>query len=459
MEDLIPMAGADLWYHGTTVLHPAGIGATVLCALALLFLPRHWALVPIVVMACFVSPAQRIVVGPFDLNLLRILVLIGWVRVLARGEVSGFCWKSVDLLIILWAIAGAAAYTLLRMDAAALINRLGWMFDGVGMYFLCRMLLRGWDDVLRLARTFAVLSVPAAAAFVLEWMTGRNIFSVLGGVPEFTVIREGRLRCQGPFPHAIMAGCFWAAALPLMACLWWQGVRERGLALVGAGLALLIVVLTASATPVSAVIFAGVGGAAFVLRAWMGWIRLAVLAALVMLHFVMIAPVWHLIARVSVVSGATGWHRFHLIDRAIENVEEWWLMGTLSTAHWGFGLQDVTNQYILEGVRGGLLTLSLFSLVIILSFRNVGLLWRWDAHDHPRQILAWALGVMLFVHVTSFIGVSYFGQINMLWFLSLAMITSMAAQSQAWRVSAGHAGPPTAAAPWPGLPALRRENG
>jgi hypothetical protein len=142
------------------------------------------------------------------------------------------------------------------------------------------------------------------------------------------------------------------------------------------------------------------------------------------LHLFMNAPVWHLISRVNVIGGSTGWHRFHLIDTAIENVSEWWLFGTQSTAHWGYGLLDVTNQFVLEGVRGGLLTLVMFVAIIALAFQRVGRL-RISAEALPDRypsMLAWGLGVVLFVHVTSFLAVSYFGQIIMVWYMTLGMI-------------------------------------
>jgi hypothetical protein len=65
-------------------------------------------------------------------------------------------------------------------------------------------------------------------------------------------------------------------------------------------------------------------------------------------------------------------------------------------------------------------------LLIALSFRAVGRLWRRCARGDQRA-MAWALGVSLFAHVVSFIGVSYFGQIQVVWFMLLAAITSLAA--------------------------------
>ena len=147
---------------------------------------------------------------------------------------------------------------------------------------------------------------------------------------------------------------------------------------------------------------------------------------LLALQAVMTMPVWHLIHRLSNLGGGgTGYHRYLLIDAFIRRFGEWWFVGTRSTAHWGWGLQDVTNQYVLEGVRGGLLTLILFIVVIVLAFRDVGRLWRVSSRDRYHLALSWGIGVSLFVHCMNFIGVSYFGQMYVTWYLTLAMIGSM----------------------------------
>lgn len=174
------------------------------------------------------------------------------------------------------------------------------------------------------------------------------------------------------------------------------------------------------------VLFGVLGWVCFQQRHFMRRMRWGIVFGLIALHLVMNAPVWHLVARTDIVGGSTGWHRFHLIDQCINRFSEWALLGTTSTAHWGMGLGDVTNQYVLEGVRGGAITLGLFLLIIAVAFRDVGRTWRGWSHNRPSLIMAWALGVCLFVHCMSFIAVSYFGQIIVVWYLVLAMIASLA---------------------------------
>ena len=414
-------------WAGETLLHPVGLVAVVLLGAAMILLPRRYAVIPMILMACFISSRQRLVVLTLDFNLLRIMVLFGWARLLLRGEMGRLHWQPLDTALILWVLASMLTGTIREGSIPALVNRLGTGFDTAGMYFLFRALIRDWRDLRTVVIGFVVISVPLAIAFLIENSTGRNIFSVFGGVPEFTLVREGRLRCQGAYAHPIIAGCFWAALIPLMAAQWWWSTSGRAWAVLGTVMALLIVVLSAASTPLAGVAAAGVAAAVFPFRSWMREIRWGVAVGILGLALVMKAPVWHLISRIHVIGGSTGWHRAHLIDMAIKHVGEWWLIGTSSSSHWGRLMQDVTNHYVLIGIRGGLITLFLFLAVIAIAYRHVGRLCQAYRKNRPRLILSWALGVSLFAHTMMLIAVSYFGQIIVVWYLLLAMIGSMSA--------------------------------
>ena len=89
---------------------------------------------------------------------------------------------------------------------------------------------------------------------------------------------------------------------------------------------------------------------------------------------------------------------------------------------------DVTNTFVVQGLHGGLGLLGIFILLLALAFRGVGRSWRRRVASSVDVRWCWALGVSLFIHVTGFIAIAYFGQINMLWYLLLAMIASVEAQ-------------------------------
>jgi hypothetical protein len=422
-------------HFGETVLNPIGLVAVLVLGATMLVVPRRYAVWPMIAIACFIAPAQRIAILSLNFDLLRLMVVFGAARLIIHSEWAGLRWNPLDTAVVAWTAVGTVAYIVFYASGDAVKYRLGTSFDALGMYFLFRCLVRGWDDIETIVAGFVVMSVPVTAAFMLEHSTGRNVFAFLGGVPEFTDIRDGRLRCQGAFAHPILAGCFWAAVLPLVAAQWWRGPAGRKWAITGGCTCVALILLCASSTPVAAVIFAAVAALFFPLRNQMRQIRWSLLGVAILLHLAMKNPIWHLIARADFVGGSTGWHRFHLIDEAVHHFGEWCLLGTDDTGHWGFGLEDVTNQYVLEGVRGGALTLVLFIVVISLAFGGVGRSVR-AATTVRRRALGWALGVSLFVHCTNFIGVSYFAQINMLWYLTLAMIGSVSVTQGAVRILA-----------------------
>lgn len=422
--------GNPEWANQTTV-HPIGLSAFAILAVALLTVPRRFAAAPLLVLVCFIPTAQRIVVLGLDFDLLRLMVVTGALRCAVREELRGLRWQSTDTAVLCWIVFGFVSYGLRIHTSSALVGRAGWAFDIAGLYLLGRVFLREWSDVHALARCSMLLSVPVALAFLVEHATQRNVFSIFGGVPEFTAVREGRLRCQGAFSHPILAGCFWAVLLPLAVAQWWTGTAWRLVTLAGVAFFLLIIVFCASSTPVAGAAAIVVGWCFYPLRRRMRLVFWGGVGTLVALHLVMKKPVWHLICRVDFAGGSTGYHRYEIIDQTIRRFGEWWLVGTSSAGQWfDVGYFDATNQFVLEALNGGLATLLAFVAVLTCAFLSIGRILRRADFQGPEALWAWSLGVALFVHCVNFMGVSYFGQIILLLHLTLASSASLA-QSEA----------------------------
>jgi hypothetical protein len=265
---------------------------------------------------------------------------------------------------------------------------------------------------------------------IIEKFTARNFFSVFGGVPEITMIREVSLRCQGPFRHPILAGTFGATLMPFFAGLWVKEEVKKSFVIIGILSSTVITFASASSGPALAYIFGIIGFLIWPLRRRMRVIRWGIVSALIALHLFMKDPVWHIIARVSELTGGAGWWRSYLIDQAIRYLNEWWLVGTTYTAHWmpmplpsDPNHSDITNQYIYEGVSGGLVKLILFVAIIVHCFRAIGFsLQTMKEMPFSKRILIWSMGVSLVVHVASYFSVVYFDQMIVFWYLLLAMI-------------------------------------
>ena len=175
----------------------------------------------------------------------------------------------------------------------------------------------------------------------------------------------------------------------------------------------------------------------------------AVILAIIV-HFIREKPLWHLILRAGeVMGGGTGYHRYYLIDATVNNWNQWVAIGTDNAASWGWGLQDLTNQWVFEAVNGGLITLLAFNFLLFVCFRGLGRTFatirRTDertAGEKSRLLfLGWTQGVVLSVFCMSFLSVALFGQMNAFFYIQLALISNFtelpeigAARSVAGRV-------------------------
>ena len=414
-------AASSFDYVNQNTVHPLGLAALAVACILVALGPIR--LIPLILigLAVYIPSAQRLVLGGADFPFLRLVILVAIARLLLAHRLMIFRIGAMDLLVF----AGASAKLLLMPavtgDLGILVQQVGSAIDTVGMYLVARATIRSVEDITALASRAFLVCLPVAAVFAIERATGRNMLSVFGGIPLFTDVREGRLRCQGAFQHAILAGCYFVALLPLWLGLWRTSQRARWTAIGGTLLTVLIVFTTASSTPVAALLFV-----AFAFIAYTFWmhLRLVWLAAIVVavaLHFIMERGIWHVIARIDLVGGSTGWHRYHLIEQAINHLGEWWAVGTLSTRHWGWGLQDVTNQYLLEGVRGGVWAMFALMATIVLGLRACGFWLRRLPPGSAHHLVVYGIGASLFAQAAIFLAVSYFGQNTMIWYLTIAL--------------------------------------
>jgi hypothetical protein len=411
----------------------------------LLKLPtRRYALMPLLLSGCYMTLGQVLTIGPLHFSIFRIMLLFGWIRIIDKKELARVKLNYIDKVLIAWTIASSLIYVLDRgMSTAAIVDRLGVTYDTIGIYFLLRALIVDMDDITRAVRMLEVVIVPLAILFVVEYTTGKNMFSVFGGVPEFTGIRGGALRCQGPFRHPILAGTFAATAMPLFVGLRGYSRKKRLLAICAILSTAVIVFCSSSSGPILAYLTGIIGLCLWFFRSKIKVILWGLLLAVVALQMTMSTPVWHVLGSMGDFLGmGTGWYRSRLIDAAVEHFNEWWLMGTNYTADWmpvyhsrlGFNPNnidasnaDITNQFIAEGVRGGLLSLLLFISLLFKCFKTTGKAVGYKTKFLiNEQFIIWAIGCALLAHIASFISVTYFDQIIIFWYMLIAIIAALA---------------------------------
>lgn len=391
---------------------------SVLLAISCLILPRRYFALPFIVAACMVPMNQRMFIGGLDFTVLRILVFVGMLRVVVRGETQAIRWNGFDKLVLLWNLSSTIIYSLKWLTVGAFLNRCGVMYDSLGIYWLFRQFFRSFDDLIQVFKIFAICAILSAPFTLMEKYNKSSIYSYFG--PVGSAFHHGRFRCAGPFPHYIMLGCFWASTIPFFYASWKIAISKK-LNIFGILCGLTLVVLSASSTPLLTLISMCAFWMCYNYRMHGKIMLIGVCMMLTALHIVMNNPVWHLLARANIFGGSTGWHRYHLFDQFIKHTSEWFLLGTKSTVHWGRGLGDVTNQYVLEAVRGGFITLCIFVVIIYSAIKISGRL-SLETADQKVKWISWGVCVSLLGHMVSFWGVSYFGQMLILLYITFAIV-------------------------------------
>lgn len=407
----------------------------------MLGLPRQWAAIPLIVGATYMSMDSSIDVAGVHFTGSRVLLIFGILRVLTRREPIAGGLNNLDRVLIAWGVWTVCSCCFHEDIVSALVFRLGMVLNILGFYFLIRVFVQDRESFLRVCKIIIIALIPIAIEMTYEAKTGRNFFSVFGGVSDFSDIRGGKVRAQGPFDHSILAGTVGAVCLPLALLLW---KSSRHLALLGLVATLCMVLASRSSGPAMTVIFVVIGLGLWRFRKYMRLIRWSAVLGVLVLAMVMNAPVYYILDRIDITGHSTGWHRAALIQGAITHVDDWWLGGTDYTRDWtpeaGYDKNDtdITNHYIRMAVWGGLPMMVLFIWSLVITFRMVSKALR-DNRSAPFQVqfLFWTLGCILFGHITAMVSISYFDQTVFFLYFVLAAVATLQAVP-AVEVESGH---------------------
>jgi hypothetical protein len=425
------------WYFGgglsATTLSPLVALLMIATIVAIYRIHRKYAIVPFLLFTFLIPREEQVVIGGVHFFVLRIVIIVWWLRFflktmsLPKGLFGGRL-GLFDQVFVVWALYRAFAFiAVFHFESGAVVNQLGALLDALGSYFILRYLIRDDDDILLSLKVLAVVVVLIAPCMLFEKLRGVNPFGYLGG-PFQPEIREGAIRAQGPFAHAILAGTFGATLVPLFLWLWKSG-KARYLSILGVISATVMTATSASSTPLMAYGAWIVAVCCWPIRRRMRLFRWGLVIGLIGLHLAMKAPVWFLIERVSIVGGSSGYHRAELVDQFIRRFGDWWLVGTSTTSGYGDHLWDLSNQFVAEGESGGLPTFICFIALISICFSRIGRARRIAKLVHKSEWYFWFLGAALFGHIVGFFGISYFDHVQIAWFALLIIIVSSTEQA------------------------------
>jgi hypothetical protein len=405
-----------------------GIVFTLVMSALMLSLPRKWAPLPLLLGAVYLTRIQQFEIGPMHFPVMRVLIVVGFLRVIMNRERMSGGMNSLDRIVMLWSIWNICSIAFHRSDV--LVGRLGNLYDTVGAYYLLRVFVRGIEDVRTVFKIVCMILVPLAVTMLVEKLQGINPLGSIGFGPAEVETTNRHFRAQGAFGHPILAGTVGAVCLPMAICFWRE---NRQLAWTGLAATLAIVFASGSSGPVMTT-FSVVGALAlWKVRGRLRVIRWLAVFLVIALSILMNDPVYFLMGRIDITGGSTGYFRAQLIRSGIDHLSEWWFAGTDHTRHWmptGITADpnhtDMTNYYLQMGVWGGLPLILLFVWMLVAAFVRTGKALRAnEGASLYQQFLIWALGAILFGHAVAFWSISYFDQTIVFLCLVLACIGSI----------------------------------
>jgi hypothetical protein len=413
-----------------TVLHPL-VAVWMLIAIALILtLPRNKAIVPFLLAFFTIPLGQVVLVGSLHFPVLRILILVGLVRLaLPPGAVPGGKFpggfNAVDRVVILWTVSALAITSLQWMELQGFIKFLGEFIDSLGGYLVVRFLVPNGEALRRTVKVMAMVCLILGICMVSEQFTYQNVFGFAGA--HAPAIRDGHVRSEGTL-GSIQGGTFGGVLIPMFLWLWNEG-KSRIAACAGV-IGATAMVFSSHASTSWLAYAAGLGGLCFwALRKQMRLVRWGLVAVLVGLHLVMHGPVWSLIEKIDLTGGSSNYHRYMLVDNCIRHFGDWWFLGYKNYGDWGFDMWDLCNQFVAVALTGGLLSLILFIMIYSRSFGALGTARKQVEGDQAQEWLLWCLGATLFANVVASFGINYMVQLEMLLFPLLACVSVAALEA------------------------------
>ena len=421
--------------------------ALIVCLLVISLRPKY-ALAAYITALLWYPSFLAVSIGTIDIMVGRFVVATLLLRCLCNDKIrTNFVWSRLDTLVTLSMVVYVGAYFISQtMTLGATIeSRGGFLMDTWCAYLVTRFIVTDRTKLISVIKCIGIVLVPLAILGVVESVTGWQPFAPLWiyspwfrGGRFFSEGRFGFARAVGPFSHAILFGGGFAMFLPLIYYLRHEKKEWHTLAYILSGIALLGALSSMSSGPwvmVLVVVFC------LIMERYKKFVKPLFMSLVFLCVFIGIAsnrPFYHVMVSWANPMGGASWHRAKLIDLAIEHFDEWWVIG-YGDQDPGWGPQlgmvrtDVTNEYILKGVRYGILGVIALCAVIAKAFRDLIFTYR-KMKQPAMKSLCWAFGSLLFSVTIAWMSVSFFGQLTTLTYCSLGMIGSLSNPKFNWQL-------------------------
>ena len=414
------------------------LAIAIIFSLLVLTLRPTYALAALLTCLLWYPSYLVISIGTIDISVARIVVGILFLRCWCDEQIRiGFRWSGLDTWVVLSMAVYVGVFCVTRPLSYVVENRGGFLLDTWFTYITARFIVTDQQKLTSILKFISVVLVPLAVLGIVESVTGWQPFvPLLRFCPWFTKTifdsyeaRWGLVRAVGPFHHPILFGCGLAIFLPLVYYLRHGKDHWRVLAYIISGVVLVGALSSMSSGPWVMVIVVIICLAMERYKYLVKPLLIFLVLSCIIIGVISNRPFYHVIASYANPLGGAGWHRAVLIDFAIERFDEWWLVGYggRDPGWWTYSTgphTDVTNEFILAGVRYGILGIIALCGVLITAFR--GLLRAYNKTVDPElKSLYWSLSCILVSVTVTWISASWGGNSVPILYCLLGVIGSI----------------------------------
>lgn len=375
--------------------------------------------------------------GTLDFKAARIVSMVLLLRCLLNPDLrKRFKWNNLDRWVVFgMAVSLVISLVAIKASKMQILERWsGGVVDTFFTYMVARFCTTDRRSLVSSIKAIAIIFVPLVFLGITECLTGWQPYIALTRFcPWYEVIsqkitRVGLYRATGAFGHPIRFGAGFALFIPLV---YWLR-HERGywnkLALVLVFLLMLGTLSSMSSGPWMMVIII-IG--CLILEHYKYLVKPLItftIFSCFLIDVVSNRQFYDVLVRYINPIGGSAWHRSRLIHLAVDHFNEWWLVGYGGRdPGWGpsLGMEwtDITNQFILAGVRNGLL-----GLIALCGILTTAIYFAVRGHRATKDLglrsLNWALGSTMVMVAISMFGCLFSAQAGSLYYCILGLISS-----------------------------------
>jgi hypothetical protein len=425
-----------------------GITLTVIiiASVFVLLLRPTYALAALIASLLYYPYYLAVSIGTVDILVGRMVVGVLFMRCMLDSRIrKNFVWSRLDTWVavsmFIYVIVALIYFSMPFMRRVE--NRGGFVMDTFLAYLVARFIITDRSRLISLVKCVSFLLIPLAILGLVECLTGWQFFErfwpYCPWYSEGTTLpqRWGLTRAVGPFGHPILFGGNFAMFLPLIYYLHNEGGPWKRRAYILSGIALVGALSSMSSGPwvmaIIVIICLALEKRKYLVKPFM----IFFVFSCIFTQITSDREFYHVIVSYANPLGGAGWHRAKLIDLAIEHFGEWWLTGYRNLdpgwgRYLGMGHTDVTNEFILVGIRYGVFGMLALIIVLIMAFQMITYRYRKTTDPKCKSII-WALGSILFSVTVTWMSVSFFGQLATIFYIIFGIISSAVQSSFDWQ--------------------------